>query len=87
MLAEEKRVRRIILFHILVVTVETAFFLVQIMGDTKNVIHTRRLGESNMMKKMGSMELEITRGYNMKQESTYYQGKSSPPPKSPVKKK
>lgn len=45
------------------------------MGDTKGVIETRRLEESKMVKKMGSLELELLRGYNMNPESTFHQSR------------
>lgn len=52
------------------------------MGDTKNVIQGRRMEESKMTKKMGSLELEILRGFNLRPESTFHQsgsgGGSSP---------
>lgn len=45
------------------------------MGESKSVIVGRRQEESKMLKKMGSLELEILRGFNMKPESTFYQSR------------
>lgn len=49
----------------------------RIMGDTKGVIQVRRQEESKMTKKMGSLELELLRGYTLNPESTFYQSKKS----------
>jgi hypothetical protein len=46
-----------------------------IMGNVKGVIFERRIEDSKNTKKMGSYELEKLRGYNLKPESTFYQGK------------
>eukprot|EP01034_Spumella_vulgaris_P025276 gene25276-31714_t len=45
------------------------------MGNTKGVILGRRQEENRMTKKMGSLELEILRGYNLNPESTFYQSR------------
>ena len=45
------------------------------MGESRNVIVGRRQEESKMLKKMGSLELEILRGFNMKPESTFHQSR------------
>ncbi len=45
------------------------------MGETKGVIIGRRQEESKMTKRMGSLELEILRGYNLTPDSTFYQSR------------
>lgn len=49
----------------------------KIMQETKGVIQVRRLEESKMTKRMGTMELELERGYTLRTESTFHQGNPS----------
>lgn len=46
------------------------------MNETMGVIVGRRQEEHKMTKRMGSLQLETLRGYNLKPESTFYQNKS-----------
>ena len=45
------------------------------MGEVKGVIYERRIEDSKVTRQMGSYELEKLRGYTLKPESTFYQGK------------
>jgi hypothetical protein len=47
------------------------------MGDTKSIIQDRRTEESKMNRKMGSLELEMLRGFTLKPESTFHPGAPS----------
>jgi hypothetical protein len=47
-----------------------------IMADTKHIVDERKLGESHLMRKMATTELEMVRGYAMGADSTYRQGQS-----------
>lgn len=46
-----------------------------IMGEVKGVIFGRRIEDSKVSRQMGSYELEKLRGYSLKPESTFYQGR------------
>jgi len=46
------------------------------MGEVKNVIQVRRVEESKLTSQMGSLELEMLRGYTLKPDSTFHQSGS-----------
>eukprot|EP01037_Dinobryon_pediforme_P023588 gene23588-25082_t len=45
----------------------------EIMGEVKGTIQLRRIEESRLTSKMGSLELETLRGYTLKPDSTFHQ--------------
>jgi hypothetical protein len=67
--------QKMVLFHCTICVRLLIAVFQQIMGETKGVILGRRQEESRMTKKMGSLELEILRGYNLTAESTFYQSR------------
>lgn len=74
---ESKRVSHI-LWMTLITFDQLHYFYLQIMGDTKSTIQTRRIEDTKLNRKMSSLELEVLRGYNMRSETTFHQTKSSP---------
>lgn len=47
------------------------------MNLTQGIVFARRMDDSKFQRKMASVHMESLRGYTLKPESTFYQGKGS----------